>query len=64
MFHAADIVVLNKVDLLPYVSFDVPRFVGFARQINPRARVFQVSATRGDGLDTWCDWIQTGLANR
>jgi hydrogenase nickel incorporation protein HypB len=49
MFRSADIVVLNKVDLLPHVSFDVDRFLGFTREVNPRARVFQVSATRGTG---------------
>jgi hydrogenase nickel incorporation protein HypB len=58
MFHAADILVLNKIDLLPYVSFDVDRYLGYARQLNPKLQVFQVSATRGDGLDAWCAFLR------
>lgn len=61
MFRAADVLVLNKVDLLPYVSFDTARFFEFTRRINPRARVFEVSATRGDGLEAWCQWLTRGL---
>ncbi len=57
MFRAGEILVLNKIDLCPYVSFDIPRFIGFAHRINPKLRVFQVSATRGDGLDEWCGWL-------
>lgn len=57
MFAAATLVVLNKIDLLPYVDFDVDRFAAHTRAVNPTAEVLQVSATRGDGLDTWYGWI-------
>jgi hydrogenase nickel incorporation protein HypB len=57
MFRAADIVVLNKIDLLPYVQFDVDRFCAHATSVNPRARVIRTSATRGDGLDDWYRWL-------
>jgi hydrogenase nickel incorporation protein HypB len=57
MFRAADLVVLNKVDLLPYVAFDVDRFAAHARRVNPRARIVQTSATRGDGLADWYGWL-------
>jgi hydrogenase nickel incorporation protein HypB len=57
MFRAADLIVLNKIDLLPYVSFDVERFAAHARSVNPRARVLQTSATRGDGLGDWYGWL-------
>jgi len=57
MFAAADLMILTKTDLLPHVSFDVPRCVGFARRVNPDLAVLQVSATRGDGLTAWRDWI-------
>jgi len=57
MFRAADIVVLNKIDLLPYVQFDVDRFCANASSVNPRARVIRTSATRGDGLDDWYRWL-------
>jgi hydrogenase nickel incorporation protein HypB len=62
MFRAGDVVVLNKIDLLPYVSFDTGRFIEFARKVNPRLDIMQVSATRGDGLDAWCHWLRQGMA--
>jgi hydrogenase nickel incorporation protein HypB len=58
MFHGADLMVINKIDLLPYVSFDVARCVRLARQINPGLTAFSVSATAGTGLSAWYDWIQ------
>jgi hydrogenase nickel incorporation protein HypB len=57
MFKAASVLVLNKIDLLPHLQFDVDAFLGHARRVNPRLEVFQVSATQGDGLETWCDWL-------
>jgi hydrogenase nickel incorporation protein HypB len=57
MFRSADVIVLNKVDLLPHVSFDVARFSEYARHVNTRARIFPTSATRGDGLADWCGWL-------
>jgi hydrogenase nickel incorporation protein HypB len=60
MFHAADVMVLNKVDLLPYVDFDVEQCIHYARRINPDVQVIQLSATKGDGMDKWLDWVQTG----
>ncbi len=53
MFRASDVLVLTKVDLLPYLSFDVDQCLAYARRINPRLEVLQLSATRGDGLDQW-----------
>ncbi|MGH8885507.1 MAG: hydrogenase nickel incorporation protein HypB [Egibacteraceae bacterium] len=58
MFRAAQLLVLNKVDLLPYVQFDTERCVEHARRVNPQLEVFQVSATRGDGLDDWYGWLR------
>jgi hydrogenase nickel incorporation protein HypB len=58
MFRASTLLVLNKIDLLPYVSFDVECFLGYARQVNPHLRVLQVSATRGDGLADWYAWLR------
>jgi hydrogenase nickel incorporation protein HypB len=57
MFRAADLVVLNKIDLLPHVEFDVERFSHFARHINPRVRILPLSATRGEGLAAWYGWL-------
>jgi hydrogenase nickel incorporation protein HypB len=58
MFRASSVMVLNKIDLLPYVNFDVKRCIDYARQVNPKLRVFQVSATRGDGLAEWFEWLR------
>ncbi len=57
MFRAADLIVLNKVDLLPHLTFDVERFTAHVRLVNPTAKVLQVSATRGDGLPEWYRWL-------
>ena len=62
MFHAADLMILNKVDLLPYLNFDVAKCVDFARRVNPKLEVMQVSATSGQGMDGWLDWLLAGLA--
>lgn len=57
MFKAADLVVINKSDLLPYVDFDIDRFQRRTRQINPRTDFLVLSATTGDGLTGWYDWL-------
>jgi hydrogenase nickel incorporation protein HypB len=59
MFRASDVMIINKVDLLPYVSFDLEKSIQNARQINPDIRVFQVSATRGDGMPDWLAWLHS-----
>ena len=61
MFHASDLMVLNKVDLLPYVDFDVERCIEYARRINPKLEVLQVSARTGDGMEAWLDWLEGRL---
>ncbi|MCZ4305650.1 hydrogenase nickel incorporation protein HypB [Zoogloeaceae bacterium G21618-S1] len=62
MFAAADVMLLNKTDLLPYVRFDADKAVEFALRVNPRLKVFRVSATTGEGFDGWLAWIESGLA--
>jgi hydrogenase nickel incorporation protein HypB len=57
MFRASQIMLLNKIDLLPYVSFDVERCIAYARQVNPDIQVFPLSATSGEGLDHWYGWL-------
>ena len=63
MFAAAELMLLNKVDLLPHLSFDVDRAVEFALRVNPGLQVLHVSATTGEGFDEWLGWIDEGLAN-
>jgi hydrogenase nickel incorporation protein HypB len=57
MFRAADLVLLNKIDLLPHLVFDVEHFLAHVREVNPRAKVFQISAKTGDGLSEWYRWL-------
>ncbi len=57
MFAAAELMVLNKVDLLPHLRFDVQRCIEMARRVNPTLHVLQVSATTGEGMDAWLDWL-------
>lgn len=59
MFAAADLMILNKTDLLPYLQFDVERCIAYARRVNPGIAVLQLSATSGDGMPAWLDWIAT-----
>ncbi|EMU8998431.1 MULTISPECIES: hydrogenase nickel incorporation protein HypB [unclassified Providencia] len=61
MFAAADIMLLNKIDLLPYLHFDVDACIANAKQVNPNIQVIQVSATQGDGMDAWLAWLETQL---
>lgn len=57
IFAVADLVVINKIDLLPYVEFDVDACVEQARILNPAVRVVVLSATTGEGMDEWYEWI-------
>lgn len=62
MFAAATLMLLNKVDLLEHVDFDVDRCIAHARRINPAIEVLQLSARRGDGMDAWLDWLDAQMA--
>jgi hydrogenase nickel incorporation protein HypB len=57
MFRGADLVLLNKTDLLPYLDFDVERCVRYLRQVNPDCAVLHVAATKGDGMPAWYHWL-------
>lgn len=61
MFHAASLMLLNKVDLLPHLAFDVARCVEYARRVNPRLEVLELSASSGQGMQAWLDWLLAGL---
>jgi len=59
MFAAASLMLLNKVDLLPYLQFDVEKCIACAREVNPTLEVILVSATHGEGMDAWLNWLET-----
>src|SRR5580700_8493120 len=58
MFRSCELVVVNKMDLLPYLGFDLDGFVGNLRKVNPAAEVMLVSARTGEGVGAWCDWLR------
>jgi hydrogenase nickel incorporation protein HypB len=57
MFHEADAVLINKIDLLPYLKFDVGAFSKAIKGINRKAKIFPLSCTTGEGIDNWVDWL-------
>jgi hydrogenase nickel incorporation protein HypB len=62
MFRASQVMLLTKIDLLPYLSFDVDRCLEYAQQVNPQLQIFQVSATTGTGLEGWYEWLHKGVS--
>lgn len=59
MFQASELVLVNKIDLLPHLSFDIDRCIANIRAVNPHAEVLLVSATSGEGMDKWYAWLAT-----
>ena len=57
MFRNASVLIINKIDLLPYINADLAALRKNALSINPSLRVFQTSCTTGDGIDEWCSWL-------
>jgi hydrogenase nickel incorporation protein HypB len=57
MFRVAEVVVVNKIDLLPHLDFDLDKFLSNLRNVNPKAHVIQASARTGEGVDEWCSWL-------
>ena len=62
MFRAADLMLLNKCDLLPHLDFDVDLAIAHARRVNPAIRVIRTSARTGEGMDEWLGWIDAARA--
>mgnify|MGYP003095202238 CR=1 FL=1 len=61
MFHASDLMIINKSDLLPYVKFDLEKAREYARRVNPKIKILVVSAATGEGLDKWLAWVKAEL---
>jgi len=59
MFRSADIVLINKIDLLPYLDFDLELFLDNLRKVNPHAVTIHTSARTGLGVSQWCEWLVT-----
>ncbi len=59
MFRAVDVMILNKVDLLPYLEFDVTQCIEYAKRINPTIQILELSAKTGFGMDDWYQWLES-----
>jgi hydrogenase nickel incorporation protein HypB len=62
MFRAAEVMILNKIDLLPHLDFDMDLVVANARRVNPDIEVLALSARSGEGLQAWYDWLRRAAA--
>ncbi|MCM2301533.1 MAG: hydrogenase nickel incorporation protein HypB [Flavobacteriaceae bacterium] len=61
MFHSSDVCIINKTDLLPYLKFDIEKLKSYALQVNHHLKFFEVSATTGEGMETWYQWLKKNL---
>ena len=64
MFDIADVVIINKIDLLPYLKFDVAAFSQAIKGINEKVEIFQISCTTGQGIQRWVTWLLTQMSRR
>jgi len=64
MFRAATLLLINKTDLLPHLDFDVERCKAFARQVNPRIEILELSCRSGVGMQAWYDWLEAGVREK
>lgn len=64
MFQAANLMLINKIDLLPYLRFDLEQCKTFARQVNPGVTIIELSCHSGAGMQRWYDWLTAGVAGK
>ncbi len=64
MFQVSSLLLLNKIDLLPYLDFDVERFKNEALRINPKLKIMELSCKTGEGLSEWTSWIEDRLKRK
>ncbi len=63
MFASSDVCIINKIDLLPYVNFKVETAINYAKRINSNLTFFEVSATTGEGMEKWYEWLKSSMEN-
>jgi hydrogenase nickel incorporation protein HypB len=64
MFRASKLMLINKLDLLPHLRFDLGKCREYARRVNPEIEIIELSCYNGAGLDTWYDWLRTQSAGK
>ncbi|MBQ3277036.1 MAG: hydrogenase nickel incorporation protein HypB [Oscillospiraceae bacterium] len=63
MFEVANVLLVNKIDVLPYFDFDLEKLTEYAHMRNPGLQIFPVSAKTGEGMDAWYDWLRREVKN-
>ena len=63
IFQVCDVLLINKIDVLPYFDFDMDKVVQYAKMRNPNITVIPISAKTGEGIDKWCDWLKNEVRN-
>ena len=63
MFHSSNICIINKIDLLPYLKFDVEKLKENAKKVNPNITFFEVSATSGEGMEAWYEFLKSKVTS-
>ena len=58
IFQVCDVLIINKIDVLPYFDFDMDKVQEYARRRNPNIKIFPISAKTGEGVDAWCHWLK------
>ncbi len=64
MFHTVDVVLINKIDLLPYLMFDTDAYSRAIKGINQKVEIFQISCTTGQGIEQWVSWLLSQMSRR
>ncbi|MCS6870497.1 MAG: hydrogenase nickel incorporation protein HypB [Anaerolineae bacterium] len=64
MYRAADVLILNKIDLLPYLQFNLDYYLRGVRLLKPEIQVFQVSCRTGEGISAWIDWLRECVSSK
>ena len=63
IFQVCDVLLINKIDVLPYFDFDMDKVVQYAKMRNPDITIIPISAKTGEGIDKWCDWLKNEVEN-
>lgn len=58
IFTVCDVLIINKIDVLPYFDFDMEKVVEYAHMRNPELQIFPISAKTGEGVEAWCEWLK------
>ena len=62
IFTVCDVLIINKIDVLPYFDFDMEKVTEYAHMRNPNLIIFPICAKTGEGVDAWCDWLENAVA--